>query len=155
MRKNPAFLFAILIICLYSALPVTAATTATLNTDHAAGGDELTVSGRSAADAWISIKLLGPGGSILFLGGVKTDAGGCYSYAFKLPSKVSAGQALTIVAGHGSDVACANITVSVPPDNPPPWYPVTAIRLDKNSLGLPVNGPPVQVKAVLEPPYAS
>ncbi|MEN6350679.1 MAG: Ig-like domain-containing protein [Syntrophomonas sp.] len=48
----------------------------------------------------------------------------------------------------------ATVTVNAP-YAPPPWYSVTGVTLDKNSLSLQVNGSPVKLTAAVEPSYAS
>jgi len=113
MRKNLVLLFAVFIIMiLYPGISRAASTTAVLNPSQAVVGAQVTVTGISSADTWITVKSIDPAGSVVFFGGVKTDGSGNYSLSFKVPSTVKAGDTLTIVAGCGSNVATQSLGIT-------------------------------------------
>jgi len=113
MRKNLVLLFAVFIIMiLYPGISRAASTTAVLNPSQAAVGAQVTVTGISSADTWITVKSIDPAGSVVFFGGAKTDGSGNYSLSFKVPSTVKAGDTLAVVAGYGSNVATQSLGIT-------------------------------------------
>jgi len=72
-------------------------------------GDTLTVSGKAAANTWITIRGLDSDGSIVCFSAVLSDASGDYSDSFKVPEMADG--TLTLVAGYGSTTASVNVTV--------------------------------------------
>ncbi|HEX3012351.1 MAG TPA: S-layer homology domain-containing protein [Syntrophomonadaceae bacterium] len=110
-KKLIAILLLLLIIVFSLNIPVIAAGTLNLSTSGASAGDTVTAYGVSAADTWVAIKVLDSSGSIVFYEEVKAGADGEYSCAIKVPSTTS-GKTLKVVAGYGSNVASAEITVS-------------------------------------------
>jgi len=116
MRKQLALLLAVFIIIgMYPAAAPAAAATLNLSTNNAAVGEQVTVSGEAYAGTWVSIKVLGPGGSVPFFGGVKASSGGNYAGSFKVPATVTPGDTLKVVAGCGSNVATADLAVDGAP----------------------------------------
>lgn len=71
-------------------------------------GSVISVSGSSAAGAWVSIKGVDSTGNILYFNSVLSDSAGAYSDAFKAPNIVGT---LNIIAGSGTDVASANVKI--------------------------------------------
>jgi len=73
-------------------------------------GNSVNLSGAANANTWVSVKVLDSAGQIVFFDAVKSKADGQYEFSFKVPS-VEPG-VLTVVAGYGSNVASANLTVT-------------------------------------------
>lgn len=113
MRKQLALLLVVsIIIGMYPAVALAAATTLNLSTNNAVAGERVTVAGEANANTWVSIKVLGTGGSVPFFGGVKTSTDGNYTGSFKVPSTVTPGDTLKVVAGCGNNVATAILSVN-------------------------------------------
>lgn len=94
-----------------------------LDKSSAGIGGKVTASGTADPNKWVTIEVLDSGQNIVVFDGVKSDAEGNYSVTFLVPD--SAKGTLTIVAGYGSNVATASLTVT-PVEPPAPKYTVTA-----------------------------
>jgi|GEM_PF-2995124 len=73
-------------------------------------GDTVAISGTGPANTWISIKVLNPGGSVVYFDAVKTDASGSYTAAFKAPHTETGD--LKVIAGYGKNIASRSLTLS-------------------------------------------
>ncbi|SFH10264.1 repeat-containing protein [Desulfotomaculum arcticum] len=94
-----------------------------LNKNSAVVGADVTASGLSDPNKWVSIKVLVSVQNIVFFDAVKSNASGNYSDTFKVP-EVDPG-ILTVVAGYDSNVASADLTVTstAPSDILAPTWP--------------------------------
>lgn len=105
------------LLLLLLGLPLTAtaatATTVTLSVPVAAAGEPVTASGVSDADTWIAVKVLDSVGSIVVLDFVKSGVDGSYSCTFIVPPVADG--ILRVIAGYGSNVAKAELTVGAAP----------------------------------------
>jgi hypothetical protein len=111
MAMKLSYIVLIFSIILYSlTIPAAAVGTLTLSASSAAAGDTVTVSGISAPDTWVAVKVLDSSDNIVFYDNVKTDMTGAYSCAFKIPA--DAGRRLKVVVGYGSNIASASINIS-------------------------------------------
>ena len=90
--------------------PVLALGTVNLNPASASVGNTVTASGNFAPDTWVAIKVVDGSGNIVFYDEVQSDSSGAYACSFQVPS-VPAGT-LDVIAGYGSNVATANLTVN-------------------------------------------
>ncbi|MEN6350795.1 MAG: Ig-like domain-containing protein [Syntrophomonas sp.] len=61
----------------------------------------------------------------------------------------------TDAAGNLSSLESVSFSTSAAPYEPPPWYSVTGVTMDKSSLSMQVNDLPVKLMATVEPSYAS
>lgn len=81
-----------------------------LSDTKVSAGDSVTASGVADPDVWVSIKILdNESGNIVFFDAVKSDGNGDYSITFKVPAGTS--DSLTCVAGYGSNVATAVMSI--------------------------------------------
>lgn len=111
MKKHFLFLMVLSIVAFSSAAVIQAGTAATINLSMSAAkaGDRVAASGVSAPDAWIAVKIMDGSGNIAFFDVVKSDSNGRYSCDFTVPN--CPGKTLDIMAGYGSNVASASLTV--------------------------------------------
>ncbi len=111
---NKKFCIIICILCFFFAGNVSAlgnAVTLSINPDHAAPGDSVTLSGTADGNIFVTIKVVGGNGDILFLNPVKSDDSGDYSDSFIVPSDVPLG-VLSVIAGYGENVAAAELNIA-------------------------------------------
>lgn len=83
-------------------------TTLQVSPTRVTAGSVVSVSGTSAAGAWVSIKGVDSAGNILYFNSVLSNSAGAYSDTFKAPNTTGT---LKIIAGSGADVASANVKI--------------------------------------------
>ncbi|MDD4295381.1 MAG: S-layer homology domain-containing protein [Ruminiclostridium sp.] len=115
VKKLSSIVLIMMIILCGLNIQAAVAGTLTLSTSSAAPGDVVTVSGISAQDTWVAVKVLDRSGSIVFYDNIKSDMTGAYSCSFKIPA--SADGSLKVVAGYGSNVASASLNITQPRSN--------------------------------------
>jgi len=81
----------------------------TLSSDSVTPGEQVTASGQSDPDTWVSVKILDDTQNIVFYDVLKSGAEGSYSLTFKAPDVTGS---LLVVSGYGSNVASENLTVA-------------------------------------------
>lgn len=110
------FLFIVITLMLttihFTGVHATGTTTINLSASNSEEGDTVVVSGVSEPDTWIAVKVMDEGQNIVFFDEVKSDSSGVYSYAFLVPYESEG--VMVIVAGYGSNVASAVLTVNKP-----------------------------------------
>ncbi len=103
-KKKIAVMAAVLLIfSMFPELALGAGVSLDLSRSDAAVGDSVTVSGSAGSNEPVYIKVTDSSGSIVVFDLTRSDAGGDYSYSFKVPRFASG--SMTVTAGCGSQVA--------------------------------------------------
>ena len=127
MNKRIYIIISILLLFITGSVYVSAASISLLlNTNNAAVGESVELTGVANSNANIIVKVTDCNNAVVYFNTIKTSSSGDYNHSFIVPY-MSVGTA-KVVVGYGSNVASQELNITLPPDTTPPTITTSLVN---------------------------